>query len=594
MSEEKAAGVRAVELMDELKALLPPPEEAEGEKHSDYYDGGIVPVQIVSGIPSKPFGGATSFADYDIHREAVEVENEISNQTWILQGIINNIFSDCELPLEEKVIAIEKVAKDLAVRVVSPPEEKSLLDRAKAILRGGSGKASVPTHGGPTSDVSTWDAPAAIKRIRVWASSDGSGNSSKIDWAKYIKAFAVVEGDGKKLGDFGFAHHDVKGGKLVVSRAGVVAGWTMAKGARSGQANADAQKHLNPHREQFGFKDVAETGGAFFSQKEEDGSFRFFVVYSNKFRDREGEILPEVAHKTFVEWVNETKEFPSLRLWHVEGSEIGQVDWIEYTDGFAVASGTSIAGKEAIFEALAEEAELLGVSHGFRYLEDQLGEDGVYGLYKTFEISILPLVRAANPWTAYAAEYNKEVSDMGFEEKKRTWLVGKAGEERVKRWEDGLEAAGKSLADAGIQYKDIDDVAVLLAEYGKGSENAPDPAKKDEGPPDPPPASEAITLEGLAKSVASLQSTVGDSVEATNKAIGVLATVVKDLKENDDLRLAELLIPSRPAPGQGDRPSQDPENKLDKGQDLVKDLEGPKDYDESDPIAPHLRGLIGR
>lgn len=41
----------------------------------------------------------------------------------------------------------------------------------------------------------TWDAVAAVNRWRKWASSDGSGDKDKIDWAKYAQCFLYVRSE---------------------------------------------------------------------------------------------------------------------------------------------------------------------------------------------------------------------------------------------------------------------------------------------------------------------------------------------------------------------------------------------------------------
>ena len=70
-----------------------------------------------------------------------------------------------------------------------------------------------------------WDADAAIYRLRKWASSDGSGDTSTIDRTKYAQGFAyeMAPGDkGPSLQDFLLPHHDVDMlGNLVTSKEGV-------------------------------------------------------------------------------------------------------------------------------------------------------------------------------------------------------------------------------------------------------------------------------------------------------------------------------------------------------------------------------------
>ncbi len=106
-------------------------------------------------------------------------------------------------------------------------------------------KAAIEIAEGP------WNASVEEKKARRWASSDGSGDSVKISWSKYGRAFAVRKGKGNKFGDFGFQHHVVRDGNLVLHRRGIMAAWAAAQGARAGKPNATAIVHLKPHRQKM-------------------------------------------------------------------------------------------------------------------------------------------------------------------------------------------------------------------------------------------------------------------------------------------------------------------------------------------------------
>lgn len=121
---------------------------------------------------------------------------------------------------------------------------------------------AVPSHKPPVAEDQSWDADRAVAEIRWWASSDDSGEKDKVDWDKYKWGFAVVEGDREDFTSYGFPHHIVRDGELRTSRAGVIAAWTAAQGARSGEANTEAQTHLKAHRQQLGLdeEEAAKAG----------------------------------------------------------------------------------------------------------------------------------------------------------------------------------------------------------------------------------------------------------------------------------------------------------------------------------------------
>ena len=95
-----------------------------------------------------------------------------------------------------------------------------------------------------------WDGSAATARVRRWATSNG-----EIDFGKYRRAFAVMDGPADNVSSYKFPHHDVRDGQLLVHRGGVRAALAAAGGARSGQANPTAQRHMGMHKTEMGMED---------------------------------------------------------------------------------------------------------------------------------------------------------------------------------------------------------------------------------------------------------------------------------------------------------------------------------------------------
>jgi len=117
----------------------------------------------------------------------------------------------------------------------------------------------VPFEETPTAPIDRpWDANAAEKRIRKWASRDGSGEKETIDWAKYRRAFAWY--DPERADDFGgykLPHHDIVDGKFCVVWRGVAAAMQVLLGARGGvdvppEDRRGIYNHLAKHYRQFG------------------------------------------------------------------------------------------------------------------------------------------------------------------------------------------------------------------------------------------------------------------------------------------------------------------------------------------------------
>lgn len=184
--------------------------------------------------------------------------------------------------------------------------------------------------------------------------------------------------------------------------------------------------------------------------KQVDGRTRFFTVFSNYYKDKQGEILSSAAHKEYVDWVTSTGAYPDLQLWHCGNkSKWGKVDWVEYVDGLVCASGLIDAGKEEIAERITKED--LGVSHGFIGL---VNKEKIVTKYRTFEISPLPKWAAANLWTGI--NFVNEGVEMPFTEQKRNWLKSVAGlsDDVINGMEKDVDGLASNLKTLGLEFKE--------------------------------------------------------------------------------------------------------------------------------------------
>jgi signal peptide peptidase SppA len=103
----------------------------------------------------------------------------------------------------------------------------------------------------------SWDGGAARDRLAKWASSDGSGDKDKMDWAKYQQGFAWYDAENAdQFGSYKLPHHDIQGGKLVVVWGGVTAAMSALLGGRGGTNIPSGDRravynHLAKHYKQF-------------------------------------------------------------------------------------------------------------------------------------------------------------------------------------------------------------------------------------------------------------------------------------------------------------------------------------------------------
>lgn len=80
-----------------------------------------------------------------------------------------------------------------------------------------------------------WDVAAADRRIRKWASSDGSGSKTKMDWGKYARAhFWHDNSNGKGFGAYKLPFCDVINGEVTAIWRGVTAAAAAMSGSRGG------------------------------------------------------------------------------------------------------------------------------------------------------------------------------------------------------------------------------------------------------------------------------------------------------------------------------------------------------------------------
>lgn len=316
--------------------------------------------------------------------------------------------------------------------------------------------------------------------------------------------------------------------------------------------------------------------GAFFMTKDATGAYRWIAVVTNKFRDQDNppDIFSDKAHKEFMGYLDRTKDYPDLWLWHTPGTKWGKADFADYVDGFVIMSGTVEKGHEGIAAKLAKKRDL-GVSHGYLYrYEDE--KNRIIFPYRTFEISPLPKKAAANMWTSFDI-IAKGANMPGFAKDKRDWLSGILGNERVAALEVSLKDAAKGLESGGVEFKEA------APQGGTAPVTAAVPAgqPKAEGAPAVAPAADAKALtdaftaafkqSGLMEGIGKLETGI-KSIPALVERLGVLEKDMKALKVSDDEKLAALISAKSSTGGKptGYIPSQAEDNKAIKGDKEVK------------------------
>jgi hypothetical protein len=279
----------------------------------------------------------------------------------------------------------------------------------------------------------------------------------------------------------------------------------------------------------------------------------WFAWWSNNFEDRDGELFSEKAIDEYVRRVDVgAVPPPELWLWHTPGTRIGAAEWVGRIGHFACAAGKFDATDAGIAaqQHFGKSADN-GMSHGFYYETDQKSDDGIYHQFNTFEISVLPREKAANPYTAF-----EEVFDMEMSDEKRQWLAQVLGDsELTDRLITATEERSKAMEALDVRYKDLVqmDAPAPADEPVVEAEAAKDDMPMEAAPAEdsaPAPADLGSFVESITEDVAVLANAVNgligklDSVMQSGAAekakredeIAALRAEVKSLREAIDLR----------------------------------------------------------
>lgn len=289
----------------------------------------------------------------------------------------------------------------------------------------------------------------------------------------------------------------------------------------------------------FGVEDTEpepEPANHFLVWKQADGQMRWLAIYSNRYRDRDHppEILSEAAHLDFHNAVEKGEwPYPSLRVWHVRGTDVGQADWLAYDDrGFSLASGTV---QPEVGERLAA-MDGLGTSHGMPSKEIARDADDptIITRYRSAEISVLPAWAAANELTGF---YIPKENDMAIPDEKKAFLEQVLPGGMVTDLEAALDAKAKQ-AD-GLEFKE---------ESGEPEPELEPVAELKEPEPEPvlAPAPAYVTEEQVAEAVGTLLGELTGRIEGLASAVDQITIQFKELagqfealQKDDEERIAK-------------------------------------------------------
>lgn len=213
--------------------------------------------------------------------------------------------------------------------------------------------------------------------------------------------------------------------------------------------------------------------------KQANGDYRWVLISSNAFQDRDGEIISQKALEADVARADATGDYGPLLYWHLDGApdeqghptprvQLGDCDFNAMHGRMLIESGTfkSRAIGQHV-KALADH----GVSIGFRHPISEPGPEKVFKTALRYERSLLPMDFASNTLTALVTT------------EKESFMV-KEKIDALRKVLGGDEA----LVTSVIELADTKEKAALLA----GTRTK---AKKSDAEPDPNDPNEAAENE---------------------------------------------------------------------------------------------------
>jgi len=232
--------------------------------------------------------------------------------------------------------------------------------------------------------------------------------------------------------------------------------------------------------------------------KQADGSYRWVLISSSAYQDRDGEIVSQKALEADVARADAEKDYGPLLWWHESRLPLGDADFNATHGPMLIESGTFKSGAVAV--GLKEHEAELGGSIAFNHPMTEPDKEGVFNTVRRFERSILPKEKASNLFTRFSV---KESTDMDKE--KVDSLKDKIGDEAVSAILQSAEAQTKQADAAGVRRKE---------EQPDGAASTAPPAA------DTAPVTQTTTPEAIAQAIATALAPIEAEFTGLKAALG--------------------------------------------------------------------------
>jgi hypothetical protein len=478
-----------------------------------------------------PHAAPTTFQELDAMREAFEVANEVQQQAWDVQDLVQNILHNAELDPTEKADRIMDVADEYATRVEAISMMPDKIEKDLEVLQIEAILGSYDRH---TSILQK--AGDFVKRVL-------SGKERK----------RLEDSDFALPGKRKYPIFDKAHVRNALARAA-----QQIKGGGEGAADAkEALPKIRAAAKKFGIETAMEKSSILI-EKDLSGEWRWVGKPSNNFLDLQDDIMSKAAHEKYSAWLELNKELaPVLLHWHTPGTaHENPVDFAMEHEGALIMSGKLTEPEAATLLKMQAQVDLGMSLQGFGMRGDP-DDKRVITDYILYEVSVLPLEKAANPFTSFETITKEAGMD------KLEYLATVVGSK---------EKAQAILEQTGKMQKQLQDAGITSKETVENVEEAQ--AVTPEAVPSQPPVDVNALLPQLVEAVGKqidiegLNAFVAKAQEAMDK-VPLLEAALQTLNKEKDEELVEMLTPpiAKFAWSVENRPSSSKENKLSKDKD---------------------------
>jgi hypothetical protein len=200
--------------------------------------------------------------------------------------------------------------------------------------------------------------------------------------------------------------------------------------------------------------DKKELDASIFIEREKSGKYRWTLLSSNAFMDKDKEIVSTKALENDVDESDASGLYGPIRWWHVKNLDLGECDFRMVWSRTLIESGTFF--DDAVAEAVKEASDILRVSIGFFHPKTE-PVDGIFENIRTYERSILPAGREANALTKVAVKETSDMAKANLKEK-LTGFAGLVGKDKAVEIIASVEGLEKEADDLALNWKEADEV----------------------------------------------------------------------------------------------------------------------------------------